>query len=336
MDVTKFQQTLSPQTSPKDRGPYKSLSVSTPEFGKSNFQCHQRSFSRETALIKETIDELCKDNKCLSHKIAQIEKSKQEMAIENERVLALNEKNHKAIVDNFEKVIKEKQNLADEYYNQVKAYEREIMKLRSESNSSNFKGFCIDTKRIRKLQSCEDKMNRQFENLIKINDENSGIRDGIEAELSLLDVDESLLRSSLIYEDTYDASAIHEEGFVPKFSQTCFDSALTTIDPNVTQNKIFNSRPSISTFGSNQEDFELCSLGLPGTMQQEDSSIYKKLRKKDEEITRHKNFIRKLKNSLEAILLEHSKSRMENELNRREIKELKQKLLLTLPRNSVD
>ncbi|CAG9334235.1 unnamed protein product [Blepharisma stoltei] len=310
---------------------------STPDFPKVSLSSnpgHHRSFSRESALIKETIDQLCRDNKILLQKICDLEKSKDTLEIDHQKEISQIEKNSKAKIESLEALLKEKEAQSEEYYKQMKIYEKETIKLRDEMSMLKDQTLNLSSKKFNKVQMYDNKMKKQFENLIKITDENAEIQSGIEAELLTLDHDESLMRSTLIYEDTPNISAIQEEGIIQSLGQTCSDTALMPISLNIgTRRNINNTRASVSTFGSIQDDIDIYSLILPGnTIQQDELSLIKRLRKKEDEIVQHKDFIRQLKSSLEAILAEHSKSKKENEINKQEIKELREKLGLTIPR----
>ena len=85
----------------------------------------------------------------------------------------------------------------------------------------------------------------------------------------------------------------------------------------------------VSDFANNQGGDPFLNYESQDFKLKSDSENYAKIvEKKDKEIRKHKDFIKMLKNSLENILMEHSKSKMENEKHIKEIAELKAQLAL--------
>ena len=126
----------------------------------------------------------------------------------------------------------------------------------------------------------------------------SDINKSVEREVSNHNFEEERNNSSLAQEEGINASLIQEEGKVSDFA---------------------NNQGGDPFLNYESQDFKLKS----------DSENYAKIvEKKDKEIRKHKDFIKMLKNSLENILMEHSKSKMENEKHIKEIAELKAQLAL--------
>ncbi|CAG9335317.1 unnamed protein product [Blepharisma stoltei] len=314
---------FSPPRSPK---PENTSLILTPEFSQpspSAYASHRRAYSRESPQgQKGLIEHFAKENKRLAQRIMQLEQIQEDILTEHQKLLHQYNDELKQKIIKWEGTIKEK----DKY---IKELEREIENLHRENDSlkgspSKYKIYKAD-----RILECEQVLVRNLENLSRITEDNAEIDGFIADELFALEQEEYAGQG----EEGYEVSAIQEEGRVMSLGQTEVEPAcmLESFENTI---EFKNSKFMSSLTSVQLEDIDIPYIGYPMSPQSAEIMLLHKIRDKDEEIARHKEFIKKLKNSLESMLQEHTKSRIEMVKNKQEIQELREKLGLTMPREN--
>jgi len=268
--------------SPCCKGQILEESSPTPDFPQfsPNISVHRRAYTKESFLLKDTLNHLTKENERLLDRVAQLEKLRSE---------------HKSNEEQLKSKLLHMENILNEKDRQIKDLKTQINQVSTDSVSNALSDF-------------RTKLEKNLQALQKSTDEYLEIR----------------------YEDLSinlegDISAIQEEGNLPGLRT----SYLNPLDLKLSDyNKSKENSLFMNSFVTETEVSEMEIESLPVNCE----SYYNELKKKDEEILRHKNFIKELKKSLEKILKEHHQSKKENELHKKEILELKYKLGLTIPR----
>lgn len=298
----------------------------TPEFSQqspSSYSVHRRVYSREATLEqKEDIEHFSKENKRLIQRIMHLERTQEEILNTNQKLLSDYNEELRQKTLKWETILIEKDLITKRLQTQIEKLQHENDFLKgSPSKYSFYKFDCV--------VECEKRLNQHLESLSKFNEENAEIDGFITAELINFE-QEADSKEASGFDDLYNVSAIQEEGKIMSLGQTQVEPGFNESFENTIH---FNKENYSSSIRTDQlEDLDLPSIRFLMSPQSVQIQLLQKIRDKDEEITKHKEFIRKLKISLESMLQDYSKSRIENVKNRQEIQELKEKLGLTLPR----
>lgn len=132
---------------------------------------------------------------------------------------------------------------------------------------------------------------------------------------------------------------INKNKVCERFSEAEFESKIIPLTQKC-RNSILKALEIVSKRGDSEgeSEFEEMSEGVKvveeiqaggrvnGRSESGEVVSIEVVRKKDKEIQKHRDFIKTLKSSLESILVEHKKSKVENEKHLQEIAELKAKL----------
>ncbi|CAG9322996.1 unnamed protein product [Blepharisma stoltei] len=305
---------FSPPASPKIEN---TTLVLTPEFSQPSPSLpvfHRRAYSRESPQTqKSLVEHYSNENKWLVQRIMQLEQEQENILFEHQKLLHQYNDELKQKIKKWETIIKNK----DKY---IKELEKQIDNLHKENDSlkdspSKYKMYRLDL-----ILECEQNLRQYLENLSRITEDNAEIDEFVANELYLLDQEEFTMPT--LADEGYEVSAIQEEGRVMSLGQTEFEPIY------ISECSVgYNGNKFISTFTSDQlENFDLQSINCSASPCDTEIMLLQQIRDKDEEIAKHKEFIKKLKSSLENMLQEHTISRIEMVKNKLEIRELKEKL----------
>ena len=171
------------------------------------------------------------------------------------------------------------------------------------------------------------------EEVERLSNENLELKNKIremENEMKLLKLNHKIEMNSLkLYKNS-------DENAVDKYNDMVFESKIIPLTTKCKKliekvheslNSSFKFKAVKDIIDSPEEDSEICEFYRESnTTSLIVEDMNSKLKSKDQQIRKHKNFIKTLKLSLEQILIEHQKSKELNKLQMKEIAELKKRV----------